>query len=114
MITYITSPFKWFFKLESASGLVLLFAAIIALIVSNSGISDLYFSTLNQYMFIGINEYGLKPTDSILITDYIVGEGTSSCIYKGKYNELEVGVKTIKKDNITKYQGVKPSIGVPI
>ena len=60
MITYITSPFKWFFKLESASGLVLLFAAIIALIVSNSGLSDLYFSTLNQYMFIGINDYGLK------------------------------------------------------
>ena len=36
MLRYISSPFKWFFKLEAASGLVLLFAAIIALIVSNS------------------------------------------------------------------------------
>ena len=47
MIRYITNSFKWFFKLEAASGLVLLFAAIIALIVSNSGISDLYFSKEN-------------------------------------------------------------------
>ena len=30
MIQIITKPFRWFFKLEAASGLVLLFAAIIA------------------------------------------------------------------------------------
>ena len=28
MIQYISKPFKWFFKLEAASGLVLLIAAI--------------------------------------------------------------------------------------
>ena len=33
MINYLSKPFKWFFKLEAASGLVLLFAAIIALII---------------------------------------------------------------------------------
>ena len=60
MINYISKPFKWFFKLEAASGLVLLFAAIIALYISNSNLSDLYFSTLNEYLFIGINEFGLK------------------------------------------------------
>ena len=60
MINYISKPFKWFFKLEAASGLVLLFAAIIALIISNSDFSDLYFSTLNKYLFIGINKFGLK------------------------------------------------------
>ena len=49
MINYLSKPFKWFFKLEAASGLVLLFAAIIALIISNSNYSDLYFSTLNKY-----------------------------------------------------------------
>ena len=32
MINKITKPFKWFFKLEAASGLVLLFSAIGALI----------------------------------------------------------------------------------
>ena len=60
MINYLSKPFMWFFKLEAASGLVLLFAAIIALIISNSGLSELYFSTLNEYLFIGINNFGLK------------------------------------------------------
>ncbi len=60
MINYLSKPFIWFFKLEAASGLVLLFAAIIALIISNSALSDLYFSTLNEYLFIGINNFGLK------------------------------------------------------
>ena len=60
MINYISKPFRWFFKLEAASGLVLLFAAIIALFISNSSLADLYFSTLNKYLFIGINNFGLK------------------------------------------------------
>ncbi len=60
MINYISKPFRWFFKLEAASGLVLLFAAIIALFISNSELADLYFTTLNKYLFIGINNFGLK------------------------------------------------------
>ena len=60
MINYLSKPFRWFFKLEAASGLVLLFAAIIALVISNSNLSELYFSTLNKYLFIGINNFGLK------------------------------------------------------
>ena len=60
MINYISKPFKWFFKLEAASGLVLLFSAIFALIISNSSYADLYFSTLEKYLFIGFNEIGLK------------------------------------------------------
>ena len=60
MINYLSKPFKWFFKLEAASGLVLLFAAIVALFVSNSDLAELYFSTLNKYLFIGINNFGLK------------------------------------------------------
>ena len=36
MIDYISKPFKWFFKLEAASGLILLIAAILALFISNS------------------------------------------------------------------------------
>ncbi len=60
MINYISAPFKWFFKLEAASGLILLISAIIALIVSNSSLSGLYFDTLNKYLFIGVNNFGLK------------------------------------------------------
>jgi len=60
MLKYISSPFKWFFKLEAASGLVLLISAILALIISNSDLSSLYFETLNKYLFVGINNFGLK------------------------------------------------------
>ena len=60
MINYISAPFKWFFRLEAASGLILLISAIIALIVSNSSLSELYFNTLNKYLFIGVNNFGLK------------------------------------------------------
>tara|TARA_B100001250_G_C19811174_1_gene795753 strand:+ start:163 stop:1350 length:1188 start_codon:yes stop_codon:yes gene_type:complete len=60
MIHYISKPLKWFFKLEAASGLVLLFSAIIALVVSNSDFANIYFNTLNKYLFVGINNFGLK------------------------------------------------------
>ncbi len=60
MLRYLSSPFKWFFKLEAASGLILLISAIVALIISNSSISSLYFESLNKYIFIGINNFGLK------------------------------------------------------
>jgi NhaA family Na+:H+ antiporter len=60
MLKYISSPFKWFFKLEAASGLVLLISAILALIISNSDLSSLYFETLNKYLFVCINNFGLK------------------------------------------------------
>ena len=38
----------------------MLFAAIVALIISNSTLAELYFTTLNKYLFIGINNFGLK------------------------------------------------------
>ena len=60
MINYLSKPFRWFFKLEAASGLVLLCAAIVALIISNSTLAELYFTTLNKYLFVGINNFGLK------------------------------------------------------
>ena len=60
MLRYLSSPFKWFFKLEAASGLVLLISAILALIVSNSDLSNIYFETLDKYLFIGVNNFGIK------------------------------------------------------
>jgi len=59
MITYITAPFKWFFRLEAASGLILLLAAIVALILSNTNFSDLYFKILNTHLLIGTTNFGL-------------------------------------------------------
>ena len=59
MINYVTAPFKWFFKLEAASGLVLLIAAIIALILSNTDLSNYYFAVLNTHIIIGPRNLGL-------------------------------------------------------
>ena len=71
MLRKLSAPLN-FFKLEAASGLVLLFAAIIALIISNSNFSDLYFNTLNSYLFIGINKIGLKLTVIHWINDALM------------------------------------------
>ena len=60
MINYITTPFKWFFKLEAASGFLLIISAILALVISNSNFSHIYFETLTSYIFIGINNFGMK------------------------------------------------------
>jgi Na+:H+ antiporter, NhaA family len=72
MIQIISKPFKWFFKLEAASGLVLLIAAILALLVSNSNLSELYFKILEKYLFIGINEFGLKLSVHHWINDALM------------------------------------------
>ena len=72
MIQYISKPFKWFFKLEAASGLVLLIAAIFALVISNSVFNNIYFETLEKYLFIGINEFGLKLSVHHWINDALM------------------------------------------
>jgi Na+:H+ antiporter, NhaA family len=72
MIRALSKPFKWFFQLEAASGFVLLIAAIIALVISNSKFSELYFSTLEQYLFIGINDFGLKLSVHHWINDLLM------------------------------------------
>ena len=72
MIDTLSKPFKWFFKLEAASGLVLLIAAIIALVISNSNFSELYFSTLEQYLFVGVNNFGLTLSVHHWINDLLM------------------------------------------
>ena len=72
MIEYISKPFRWFFKLEAASGLVLLISAILALIISNSSFSYLYFETLEKYIFFGFNNFGLKLSVLHWINDVLM------------------------------------------
>ena len=63
MIDYISKPFKWFFKLEAASGLVLLFDAIISHIIptiNKPGIAIAITSPIiSLYKHIAINECSL-------------------------------------------------------
>ena len=72
MINYITSPFKWFFKLEAASGLLLLIAAIFALIVSNTNLSEYYFDILNTHILIGTQSFGLNLSIVHWINDVLM------------------------------------------
>jgi NhaA family Na+:H+ antiporter len=72
MIQHITKPFKYFFKLESSSGLLLLFAAIIALFISNGNYSNDYFQILQKYITIGTEKFGLKLTVIHWINDVLM------------------------------------------
>jgi len=72
MIKYISKPFNYFFKLESASGLVLLFAAILALLISNGAYSDVYFKVLKTYITIGTEEIGFKLSVIHWINDVLM------------------------------------------
>ena len=72
MIQYISKPFKYFFKLESASGLVLLFAAVIALFISNSSFGENYFKILESYFTLGTEDFGLKLSVLHWINDVLM------------------------------------------
>tara|TARA_B100001175_G_scaffold314490_1_gene323944 strand:+ start:1335 stop:2507 length:1173 start_codon:yes stop_codon:yes gene_type:complete len=72
MLRHLSSPFKWFFKLEAASGLILLISAIVALVISNSSLSQLYFESLNKYILIGVNDVGLKLSVLHWINDVLM------------------------------------------
>ena len=72
MINILTKPFKEFFKLESASGLLLLFAATIALIISNSNFETIYFNTLQKYISLGIGSFTLKLSVIHWINDVLM------------------------------------------
>ena len=72
MIYYITAPFRWFFKLEAASGLLLLIAAVLALIFSNSDFSENYFSILNTHLLLGTKNFGLDLSILHWINDVLM------------------------------------------
>ena len=72
MIKTVSKSFRWFFKLEAASGLILLIAAIVALVISNSNFNEMYFNTLEKDLFIGINNFGLKLSVHHWINDLLM------------------------------------------
>ena len=72
MINYISAPFRWFFKLESATGLVLLIGAVVALILSNSNLSGYYFDVLKTHILIGTQNFGLDLSILHWINDVLM------------------------------------------
>ncbi len=59
-IEKLTRPLKRFLKIEAASGLVLLFAAAIALIAANTKLSDFYSYFWNLTLSLKIGDWGLS------------------------------------------------------
>ena len=72
MINFITAPFRWFFKLEAASGLILVIAAVIALLLSNSILSENYFNILNKNILLGTQKFGLDLSILHWINDVLM------------------------------------------
>ena len=72
MIQHITKPFKEFFKLEASSGIMLLLAAVLALVISNGSYSDDYFSILKKYITLGTDSFGLKLSILHWINDVLM------------------------------------------
>ena len=72
MINFITAPFRWFFRLESASGLLLVIGAVVALILSNSNLSGYYFGILNSHISIGTQNFGLDLSILHWINDVLM------------------------------------------
>ena len=72
MINFLSAPFKWFFKLESASGLVLLIAAVVALFLSNSNLDKFYFGFLESYLVLGIKNFNLDLSVLHWINDVLM------------------------------------------
>ena len=72
MINIITKPFKYFFKLESASGLVLLFAAVLALSISNSDYGSTYFNILQKNITIVYETFALELSVIHWINDVLM------------------------------------------
>ena len=89
MINYITAPFKWFFKLEAASGLMLLIFAVVALVISNSNLSNYYFDTLNTHILVGSK---ISSSENELILDTDIG------VFKVKKDDYFLCIPKIKSD----------------
>ena len=72
MIQTLSKPFKEFFKLEASSGIILLFSAVIALLISNGSFSSTYFGVLEHYVTLGFDSFVLKLSILHWINDMLM------------------------------------------
>jgi serine/threonine protein kinase len=65
-------------------------------------------------IIVNYNDFSLEKLNKLVMTDYIIGEGSSSYIYKGTYENSAVGVKTINKEWIieTDINNIKNEINI--
>ena len=68
-ISKVPKLFQYFFKLEYSSGVLLMFFAVIAIILANSGLSSIYNAALHTDITIGINDSNFSMPISHIIND---------------------------------------------
>jgi NhaA family Na+:H+ antiporter len=74
----IISPFLYFFRSESSSGLILLIFAIGAIIIANSSFAEAYNNILHRYITIGYRDFSLSMSllhwinDGLMATFFFV------------------------------------------
>ena len=73
-------------------------------------------NTINENLnvIVDFSQYGLEESDLVIISGKIIGEGTSSYIYKGNYKNKLVAVKTIKKEWLseTDFENINSEINI--
>ncbi len=62
-------PFVRFTRVEASSGIILLAAAIIAIVLANSGLSETYFSILGEHLSLTLGSFHLDESVLDLIND---------------------------------------------
>ena len=72
MINKISSFFKWYIKHETSAGITLLVMTILALLVSNSFLSEIYFKELKTYYSLGFGDFVLKMSVHHWINDALM------------------------------------------
>ena len=63
------SPIKEFIKTESFSGILLMVAAVLALIVANSPLADFYFQSLQTKLTVGLPDANISKPIILWIND---------------------------------------------
>ncbi|GKU23210.1 Na+/H+ antiporter NhaA [Clostridium folliculivorans] len=66
------NPFLFFFESESSSGLILLFCAITAMIIANSGLAKSYEHILHTYITIGYHKFSLSMSVLHWVNDWVM------------------------------------------
>ena len=65
----VAGAWRDFLRLESAGGLILVFAAILALVLANSPLSDLYAQVLNLKFTVMVENFGVSKPLLLWIND---------------------------------------------
>lgn len=99
---YLLLPIKNFIEKQTSVGLLLIFAAFLAMIVANSPIADAYHSFWKQYIHLGINDFEIRKNLLHWINDglmsmffFLVGLELKREILQGELSSIRKSILPI-------------------